>query len=108
MQNVTLVKELMKLVSAGGGVRDRQSPRSHSRSRSSPGRSKTYSYLLVTCRDECFETPYTVTRIDVIFRYPDRVPLTHFVHRAKKVFEPEFSVDFSAPPEFSGGVMEKC
>jgi hypothetical protein len=21
--------------------------------------------------------------------------------------EPEFSVDFSAPPEFSGGVMEK-
>ncbi len=29
---------------------------------------------------------YTVTRVDVIFRYPDRVPLTHFVHRAKKVF----------------------
>ncbi len=29
---------------------------------------------------------HTVTRIDVIFRYPDRVPLTHFVHRAKKVF----------------------
>ncbi len=29
---------------------------------------------------------YTVTRLDVIFRYPDRVPLTHFVHRAKKVF----------------------
>ncbi len=28
----------------------------------------------------------TVTRIDVIFGYPDRVPLTHFVHRAKKVF----------------------
>ncbi len=28
----------------------------------------------------------TVTRIDVIFRYPDRVPLTHFVHGAKKVF----------------------
>ncbi len=22
--------------------------------------------------------------------------------------EPEISVDFSAPPEFSGGVMEKC
>jgi hypothetical protein len=46
----------------------------------------------------------------VIFRYPDRVPLTHFVHRAKKVLacEPEFSVDFSAPLEFSGGVMEKC
>jgi len=29
---------------------------------------------------------YTVTRLDVIFRYPDLVPLTHFVHRAKKVF----------------------
>ncbi len=28
----------------------------------------------------------TVTTIDVIFRYPDRVPLTHFIHRAKKVF----------------------
>ncbi len=28
----------------------------------------------------------TVTRLDVIFRYPDRVPLTHFVHRAKQVF----------------------
>jgi hypothetical protein len=24
------------------------------------------------------------------------------------VCEPEFSVDFSAPPEFSSGVMEKC
>jgi hypothetical protein len=46
----------------------------------------------------------------VIFRYPDRVPLTHFVHRAKKFWRacgPEFSVEFSAPPEFSGGVMEK-
>ncbi len=29
---------------------------------------------------------YTVTRLDMIFRYPDRVPLTHFVHRPKKVF----------------------
>jgi hypothetical protein len=29
---------------------------------------------------------HTVTRIDVIFRYPDRVPLTQNVHRAKKVF----------------------
>jgi hypothetical protein len=29
---------------------------------------------------------HTVTRIEVIFRYPDRVPLTHFVHRAKKGF----------------------
>ncbi len=29
---------------------------------------------------------YTVTRLDVIFHYPDRVPLTHFVHRAKKAF----------------------
>ncbi len=52
---------------------------------------------------------YTVTRIDMIFRYPDRVPLTHFVHRAKKFLacELEISVDFSAPPEFSGGEMEK-
>jgi hypothetical protein len=52
---------------------------------------------------------YTVTRLDVIFRYPDRVPLTHFVHRAKKFLAcgPEFSVEFSAPPEFSGGVTEK-
>jgi len=49
MKYVTLVKELMKLDSAGGGVRDRQSPRSHSRSRSSSGRSKTYSLF--------FETP---------------------------------------------------
>ncbi len=30
--------------------------------------------------------PNTVKRIDVIFRYPDRVPMTHFVHRAKKAF----------------------
>jgi hypothetical protein len=29
---------------------------------------------------------HTVTRLDVIFRYPDRVPLTHFVHGAKKFF----------------------
>jgi hypothetical protein len=37
------------------------------------------------------------------------VPLTHFVHRAKKFLAcgPEFSVEFSAPPEFSGGVTEK-
>ncbi len=28
---------------------------------------------------------YTVTRLDVIFCYPDWVLLTHFVHRAKKV-----------------------
>ena len=28
----------------------------------------------------------TVTRLDVIFRYTDGVPLTHFVHREKKVF----------------------
>jgi hypothetical protein len=57
-------------------------------------------------------TVYTVTRIDVIFRYPDQVPLTHFTHTVEqKKFlagEPEFSVDFSAPPEFSHGVMEKC
>ncbi len=30
--------------------------------------------------------PYTNTRLNVIFRYPDWVQLTHFVHRAKKVF----------------------
>jgi hypothetical protein len=29
---------------------------------------------------------HTVTRLDMIFRYPDRVPLTHFVHRDKKSF----------------------
>ncbi len=28
----------------------------------------------------------TVTRLDAIFRYPDRVPLTRFVQRAKNVF----------------------
>ncbi len=28
----------------------------------------------------------TVTRLDTIFRYPDPVPLTHFIHGAKKVF----------------------
>ena len=52
---------------------------------------------------------HTVTRIDVIFRYPDRVPLTHFVHGAKKILAsgPDFSVEFSAPPVFSGGAMEK-
>jgi hypothetical protein len=45
----------------------------------------------------------------VIFRYPDRVPLTHFLNRAKKCLAcgPEFFVEFSAPPEFSGGVTEK-
>ncbi len=31
-------------------------------------------------------TRFTVTRLDMIFCYTDRVPLTHFVHRAKKVF----------------------
>jgi hypothetical protein len=58
----------------------------------------------------CLDISYTVTRIDVIFRYPDRVPLTHFVYRAKKFLacEPEFSVGFSVPPVFSGGVIEKC
>ncbi len=45
----------------------------------------------------------------MIFRYPDWVPLTHFVQRAKKFWAcgPEYSVEFSAPPEFSGGVTEK-
>jgi hypothetical protein len=51
----------------------------------------------------------TVTRIDVIFRYPDRVPLTHFVlyieQKKSLAWEPEFYVEFSAPPEFSGGVI---
>jgi hypothetical protein len=52
---------------------------------------------------------YTVTSRDVNFCYPDRVPLTQFVHIAKKFLPcgPEFSVEFSAPPEFSGGVTEK-
>jgi hypothetical protein len=29
---------------------------------------------------------FSVTRLDAIFRYTDRVPLTYFVHRAKKDF----------------------
>jgi hypothetical protein len=47
---------------------------------------------------------YTVISRDMIFRYPDRVPLTHFVHRAKKFLAcgPEFSVDFSAPQKSIG------
>jgi hypothetical protein len=44
------------------------------------------SGLIVLNVEEAAEGgPHTVTRIDVIFRYPDRVPLTHFVHGAKKV-----------------------
>jgi hypothetical protein len=37
------------------------------------------------------------------------VPLTHFVLRAKKFLAcgPKFYVEFSVPPEFSGGVTEK-
>jgi hypothetical protein len=37
------------------------------------------------------------------------VPLTQFVNITKKIMAcgPEFSVEFSAPPEFSGGVTEK-
>ena len=56
-----------------------------------------------------FLSVLTVTRPYVIFSYPDRVPLTHFIHRAKKFLAcgPEFSVEFSAPPEFSGRVTEK-
>ncbi len=53
-------------------------------------------------------TPYTVTRLDAIFRYPDRVPLTHFVHRAKNVFGMWawiFCWVYCATE--SGGVMEK-
>ncbi len=38
------------------------------------------------CRGWTRGRTHTVTSRDVIFRYPDRVPLTHFVHRAKKVF----------------------
>ncbi len=37
-------------------------------------------------RQPVLENFHTVTRLDVIFRYPDLVPLTHFIHRAKKVF----------------------
>jgi hypothetical protein len=29
---------------------------------------------------------HTVTRLDVIFRYPDWVPLTHFVHIEQKSY----------------------
>ncbi len=43
----------------------------------------------------------TFTSRDVIFRYPDRVPQKFLA------CGPEFSVEFSAPPEFSGGVTEK-
>jgi hypothetical protein len=45
----------------------------------------------------------------MIFRYPDRVPLTHFIHRAKKFLasRPDFSVEFPAPPEFTGVATEK-
>ncbi len=52
---------------------------------------------------------YTVTSRDVNICYPDWVPLTQFVHIAKKILAcgPEISVEFSAPPEFSGGVTEK-
>jgi hypothetical protein len=38
------------------------------------------------CNSAIHISHYTVTRLDVIFRYTGRVPLTHFVHRAKKVF----------------------
>jgi hypothetical protein len=52
---------------------------------------------------------YTVTSRDVNFCYLDRVPLTQFLHIADKILAcgPEFSVEFSSPPEFSGGVTEK-
>jgi hypothetical protein len=39
------------------------------------------------------------------------VPLTHFVHTVEQkkflACGPEFSVEFSAPPKFSGGVTKK-
>ncbi len=44
------------------------------------------SNLVFFCLNLTEAHSYTVTRIDMILRYPDRVPLTHFVHRAKKVF----------------------
>jgi hypothetical protein len=45
----------------------------------------------------------------VIFRYPDRLPLIISYIEQKKFLAcgPEFSVEISAPPEFSGGVTEK-
>ncbi len=52
---------------------------------------------------------HTVTSRDVNFRYPGWVTRTEFVPGAKKLlpFVPEFSAEFSVPPEFSGGVPEK-
>jgi hypothetical protein len=47
--------------------------------------------------------------LSLLHCYKPRVPLTQFVHIAKKITAcgPEFSAEFSAPPEFSGGVTEK-
>jgi hypothetical protein len=44
----------------------------------------------------------------LIFHYPDRVPQTQFVHGAKIFFPfvPEFSDEFSAPPEYSSSATE--
>ncbi len=51
---------------------------------------------------------YTVTRLDANFRYPDRRRLDSYIEQKKFLAcGPEFSAKFSAPPEFSGGVLEK-
>ncbi len=52
---------------------------------------------------------YTVTRLDVNFLVP-RPDVVDQIRTWRKKFlacGPEFSVEFSAPPEFSGGVTEK-
>ncbi len=58
------------------------------------------------CNSAIHISHYTVTRLDVIFRYTGRVPLTHFVHRAKKVFSMWawiFCWDFCAT-----GIFRRC
>jgi hypothetical protein len=47
---------------------------------------KIFGWSCLTLGYDYERSAYTVTRLDVIFRHTDRVPLTHFVHRAKKVF----------------------
>jgi hypothetical protein len=59
---------------------------------------------LVTRPPDVLTLLYTVTRLDVNFRYPDR--LDSYIEQKKFLAcGPEFSVEFSA--EFSGGVTEK-
>jgi hypothetical protein len=52
---------------------------------------------------------YTVTRLDINFRYPDgcRGPDSYIEQKKFLACGPEFSVEFSASPEFSGGITEK-